>query len=92
MLQNVNVNNVMNTVPINKSTRGGNGDSFNIDAIVSGARTSAIEKVITYTGAIVKRPIAVDVKSASLNSFLTGILVSISQIYAFIKIFRLIFP
>jgi hypothetical protein len=47
MLQNVNIKNVMNTVPINNSTRGGKGDSFNIDAIVSGARTSAIEKVIT---------------------------------------------
>jgi hypothetical protein len=37
----------MKTVAINKITRGGNGDSFKIDVTVSGARTSAIEKVIT---------------------------------------------
>ena len=47
MLQNVKIRNVMNTVAINESTRGENGDNFNIEAIVSGARTSAIEKVIT---------------------------------------------
>lgn len=61
MLQNVKIRNVMKTVAIKEITRGGNGDNFKIDAIVSGARTSAIEKVITYTGAIVIRPIAVDV-------------------------------
>ena len=47
MLQNVKIRNVMNTVAINNSTIVGKGDSFNIEAIVSGARTSAIEKVIT---------------------------------------------
>jgi hypothetical protein len=47
MLQNENIKNVMNTVAINKSIKVGNGDSFKIEAIVSGARTSAIEKVIT---------------------------------------------
>ena len=43
----MNIKNVMNAVAINKSTKVGNGDSFKIDAIVSGARTSAIENVIT---------------------------------------------
>jgi hypothetical protein len=46
MLQNVKISNVMKTVPINKIMRGGNGDSFKIDDIVSGASTSAIENVI----------------------------------------------
>jgi hypothetical protein len=32
---------------------------------------------------MVIKPIAVDVKRASLNSFLTGIFVSITQIYVF---------
>jgi hypothetical protein len=47
MLQNVKIKNVMNTVAINKSTKVGKGDSFRIEAIVWGASTSAIEKVIT---------------------------------------------
>ena len=46
-LQNMNIRNVIKTVANNKIIRGGNGDSFKIDVIVSGARTSAIEKVIT---------------------------------------------
>jgi hypothetical protein len=47
MLQKVKIRNVKKTVAINVSTRGENGDSFKIDAIVSGASTSAIEIVIT---------------------------------------------
>jgi hypothetical protein len=43
----VKISNVIKTVAINEITRGGNGDSFKIDAIVSGAKTSTIEKVIT---------------------------------------------
>lgn len=81
MLQKMNIRIVMKTVAIIKITIGGTGDSFKIDDIVSGARASAIEKVITYTGAIVSRPIAVEVKRASRKSFLTGIFVSIPQIY-----------
>jgi hypothetical protein len=46
-LQNVNIRNVMKTVANNKITSGGNGDSFKIDVMVSGASTSAIENVIT---------------------------------------------
>ena len=61
IVQNMKIRNVRNTVAINESMIGENGDSFKIDAIFSGARISAIEKVITYTGAIVIRPIAVEV-------------------------------
>jgi len=79
----MNIKNVTNIVANIRRIKGGKGDNLKIDAIVSGASTSAIEIVMTYTGANVSRPIAVDVKRASLNSFRTGILVSILQIYVF---------
>ena len=47
IVQKVNIRIVRKIVASNDNVIGENGDSFKIDAILSGARTSAIEKVIT---------------------------------------------